>query len=124
MGWPVRRAFNKFGAQRTDGFASKGEAALFQLLKLREQSGEIKDIRHPARVHLTCQIHWNVDFEFTFVKTRKKGWAEYKGFEDRRYRICKQLWKGGFGPGLLEVWKGHYSSPRLVEIIKPKRSAK
>jgi hypothetical protein len=114
------KSANKFGAIRTDGFASKGEAAVFQILKLREKSGEITGIRHPARVHLTCGIYWNVDFNFISVKSGHTIWAEYKGFEDRRYRMCKKLWEGGFGPGTLEIWKGSWMRPMLVEVVKPK----
>ena len=121
MVWPVRR-LNKFGAQRTDGFASKGEASLHQILSLREKAGEIKLIKCQQRVHLVCGIYWKVDFQFYTTKKNRQVWAEFKGFEDARYLLIKKLWACGFGPGELEVWKGSWQRPYLAEKIVPAKA--
>ena len=121
MGWPIRR--NKFGAQRTNGYSSKLEAAVRQILDLREKAGEISDIKRGA-VELTCGIRWNVDFNYLDVKTGKRVWVEAKGVETERYRICLKLWRGGFGPGVLEIWKGDWRRPVLVDIVKPNKEVK
>ena len=121
VGWQIRR--NKFGAQRTNGYSSKLEAAVRQILDLREKAGEISDIQRGG-VHLTCGIRWNVDFNYLDVKTGERVWVEAKGVETERYRICLKLWRGGFGPGDLEVWKGNWRRPMLVEIVKPNKEVK
>ena len=118
MDWPARKL--KFGNQRTNGFASKLEAAVHQILMLREKSGEITDVKRGG-VELTCGINWNVDFNYIDKKTKKRVWVEAKGVETERYRLCLKLWRGGHGPGPLEIWKGSWQKPMLVEIVYPKR---
>jgi len=98
---------------------SKLERAVHGIMKLREKAGEIRDLKQQRRVDLGDGIDWAVDFSFIDNKTGEKTWAEAKGLEDARYRICKKLWKSR-GPGPLEIWKGHYRQPRLVEIVIPK----
>ena len=44
---------NKFNATRSNGFASKLESSLYGLLKIRELSGEISQIRCQDPVELT-----------------------------------------------------------------------
>lgn len=111
---------NKFRAIRTNGFSSKLESAVYEILKLREKAGEISDIQQQASVDLGFDIRWKVDYSFTVRETGKRFWAEAKGIETDRYRICLKLWRGGQGPGPLEIWKGSYQKPKLVEIIYPK----
>jgi hypothetical protein len=111
------------GNERTDGYASKLEAAVKRILDLRELAGEISDIKRGA-VELTCGIKWNVDFNFIDNSTKKRVWCEAKGMETERYRICKKLWAGGFGPGDLEIWKGSWQKPCLVEVIKPSKKGR
>lgn len=123
MGWPIPRR-NKFGAQRTDGFSSKLEAGLHQILVARMLSGEIDSIRQQVSVDLTCGIRWRVDFLFRVVKTGQQVWAEAKGCETDRYRLCLKLWRGGHGPGPLEIWKGDWRRPKLVEVVIPQTRRK
>jgi hypothetical protein len=65
-----------------------------------------------------------VDFNFLDLKTKKRVWVEAKGCETERYRLCLKLWRGGHGPGELEIWKGSWQRPILVEIVKPDRRKK
>lgn len=108
---------NKYQNIRTNGFASKLEAEVYKILKMRERAGEISDIKKQQRVDLTCGISWRVDFSFFDKATKKRTYAEAKGMAGERYRLCRKLWKGGHGPGKLEIWKGSYKSPKLAEIV-------
>ena len=114
--WPKK---NKFGAIRSNGYGSKLENAVYQILLLREKSGEIKDIRKQHLVDLGYRIFWKVDFSFLEISTDERVWAEAKGIETERYRICLKLWRYGNGPGKLEIWKGSYQRPTLDEIVIP-----
>ena len=74
---------NKYSAKRVShagySFASKLEAAVFDILKLRECAGEIKDIQCQAHVKLTkAKIVYIPDFKFTDVKSGEEYYAEAK----------------------------------------------
>ena len=61
------RGLRNYGAVRTNGFSSKFESAVYDLLKLRERAGEIFDIRCQQPVVLqpgprTVKITWKIDF--------------------------------------------------------------
>lgn len=116
--WPVKKkGTNKYNAMRTAGFGSKLEASVYQLLLFRQKVGEIKDIKQQVSVDLSCGINWKVDFQFYDRIRKRTMYAEAKGIETERYRICLKLWRGGHGPGPLEIYKGSYKSPKLVDII-------
>jgi hypothetical protein len=113
---------HKYGATRTaDGFPSKLEAAVYQILCLRERAGEIKDIRRQHCVDLGYDIRWKVDFSFTECATGETVWAEAKGQWTADASIKLRMWKNGRGPGKLEIWRGDYRRPQLVEVIEPKK---
>src|SRR3990167_6740490 len=117
MGYIIRQPKqNKYGALRSGPYGSKLEQAVYQVLKLREKSGELTDIKQQVAVNLICGITWKVDFSFGCLLTDRRTYVEAKGMETDRYRICKKLWTK-FGPGPLEIWKGIYQSPYLDEII-------
>ena len=117
--------WSKYRAIRTNGFSSKLENAVYQILKLREKAGEISDIRQQDCVDLGFGIRWKVDFSF-FMKNvtdkffGKRVYVEAKGVKTERYRMCLKLWEGGQGPGPLEIWEGHYLKPMIKQIIIPK----
>lgn len=118
--WPKNRKRNKFGATRTpDGFPSKLEAAVYQLLLLRERMGEIKNISRQPSVKLTrAAIGYKPDFKYIDCKTGETVHVEAKGQETEGYSIRKRLWKY-YGPGRLEIYKGHYRRPGLQEVVVP-----
>lgn len=138
-GWPFRRFAgrreHKFNADTSGGGSSKLERSVHALLLLREKSGEIDDIKRQCSVELGIEIvisartqkerrriiRWKVDFCFRVVKTDERMWAEAKGIETRLYRKQLRLWREGAGPGRIEIWKGNYRRPRLVEIVEPKK---
>lgn len=113
---------NKYKAARTNGLSSKLESAVYDLLKLREKAGEIKDIKLQQTVVLQeggkdVRIAWKVDFSFINKATEGLEYAEAKGIETGDYRIKLKLWKKN-PPAPLEIWKGDYRRPKLVEKIK------
>lgn len=114
---------NKYNAKRTtvDGasFPSGLEASVYCLLKLREKSGEIKDIKRYASVYLMGRISWKVDFSCWDIANKRHLWVEAKGMECREYLLKKEIWRCGFGPGPLEIWKGTARKPVYIETIYP-----
>lgn len=115
---------NKYGNKRTEhagySFASKAEAALYDLLRLREKAGEIKDIRNQVHVRLTAAaVTYVPDFAFWDIKENTYKYAEYKGFETDVFKIKLRLWRF-YGPGPIEIWRGHYAKIFLAETVIPK----
>ena len=109
----------KYFNERTSGFASRAEFQCFQLLKLRERAGEIKDIQCQVTSPLTAGITHKTDFKFFDIQRNAYVWAEYKGFEDARWRMIRKLWKE-HGPGVLEIYKGAGLRISCTETITPK----
>ncbi len=117
--WPRATRANKFGAKKTNGFASKLEHAVYQVLKLREISGEIKLLKTQARVTLTdAKIVYIPDFQCEHIATGEVFYVEAKGSETPEWKLKKRLWKV-YGPGRLEIWKGTHVKPRFVENVIP-----
>jgi hypothetical protein len=113
---------SKFGAMRTaDGFPSKLEASVFQILQLREKAGQIKEIKRQEIVILqdgpsNRRITWRVDFSFIEVKTNQKWLCEAKGVETEVYKLKLKLYRAR-GTSPLEIWKGTHKAPILYEIV-------
>lgn len=113
---------NKFKAIKQNGFDSKLENAVHEILKLRVLAGEFVEIIKQPRVDLVCGIKWRVDFQC--VKPDGESiFVEAKGFETEPYRLKKKLWNG-FGPGVLEIWKGSARKPYCDEILKMGKNEK
>lgn len=106
-------------ATRTNGFASKLEAAVYDQLVLRMKAGEISRIECQDVVDLGLGIKWKIDF-----KCKKPNgeafWVEAKGYETREYRMKLKMWKCGGGKGVLEIYKGTHLRPVLVETVTPR----
>lgn len=110
-----------YGAKSVDGFPSKLEKAVYDLLKLREITGEIEDIKRQETVVLqdgpqNMRITWRVDFSFIDVKTGKKVYAEAKGYPTEVYALKLKMFRKN-PPGRLEIYKGTYKNPILTEVI-------
>jgi hypothetical protein len=100
-------------------FASKLERALFDLLKLREMAGEIRDIQCQDSIYLTdAEILYKPDFKYTVVATGEPEWAESKGFPTPSFAIKKRLWKY-YGPGRLLIYEGTHQRLVHSETIIP-----
>lgn len=119
-----RSKFNKYNRTRTaNGFDSKLEEAVYNILLMRERNGEIKDIRRQHTIVLqegkrTTRIVWKCDFSFTDIKTGKTVFAEAKGFQDRVYLLKLKMFRAK-PQGRLEIYKGTYQRPFLAEVIEP-----
>lgn len=118
---------HKYGSKKVDhagySFASKLEAALFDLLKLRERAGEIAEIQVQDTIRLTkAEIIYKPDFRFVVVATGLPEWAEAKGLETPEWRIKRRLWLA-YGPGPLHVYKGAYNRIKHSETLVPKEAA-
>ena len=99
---------------------SKIEHAVFFQLELREKNGEITDLKKNPTVELLSTPLGLIKYKADAGYSDKDGprWVEVKGVEGERWRIIRKLWSL-FGPGPLEVYKGTYKRPYLVEVIYP-----
>lgn len=118
------RSKNKYGNTKVShagqSFASKGEAGLYDFLKLLEMAGEIRGLKSQVYVYLTkARIAYIADFSYERVATGQVEYAEYKGFETPEWRIKRRLWEY-YGPGDLLVYKASSRGPVLKETLKPK----
>ena len=114
---------NKFKAVRTNGFASKLEAAGYEWLKARENVGEIKDIKCQQAVTLIemngHSIRWKIDFSFVDCKTERLEYCEIKGVETADYRIKLKLYKMN-PPAPLTIVKGTHRRLFIAERVEKK----
>lgn len=113
---------NKYRAKRTEGFPSKLEAAVYYKLLEREKVGAIKNIKRQQQVVLQggpreTRITWRIDFSFEISDTGELCYAEAKGIENADYKIKLKLFRAN-PPGRLEIWRGSYKNPKLVEIVE------
>jgi hypothetical protein len=120
----INRSKEKYSRKKVEragySFDSKLEAALFDQLKLRERAGEISDLQAQDTIYLTdARIMYKPDFKSILVKTGEPIWHEAKGLELPIWRIKLRLWRH-YGPGPLEIWKGHYGKLTLTETVFPK----
>lgn len=111
-------------AKRTNGFPSKLESAVFDILTLRERAGEITDIKRQQVVELQgggrdTRITWRLDFSYTDVTNGKTVYVEAKGFEEQIYKRNLKMWRFN-PPAKLEIYKGSYKNVKLVEVIEAK----
>ena len=112
---------NKFGARRTNGFASALENAVYQKLLERQVLGEISNIKMQSTVTLIdcdkcgTRMTWKVDF--SFEEDGKLAFAEAKGVEDKTYRAKLKRWRE-IKPAKLYIYKGSWRNPKLVEVIE------
>lgn len=113
-------------------FSSKLEAATFDLLKQREENGEIKIINCQDNIYLTeARILYIADFKCQEIKSKEVDmfgneviegdffWCESKGYKTDVWAIKKRLWRH-YGPGKLEIYEGSWQKPKLKEVIIPK----
>lgn len=125
-----RRAARQFNNQKIEtcgySFSSKLEAAVFMILKCRQQEGEISDIQVQDHVLICgpqgheCNSKCKIEYIADFKCTKPDGsviHVEAKGYENERWPMKRRLWMH-WGPNPLEVWKGNHTRPFLEEILK------
>ncbi len=113
--------YKKYKAERTNGFASKLEAAVYDVLCLLEANGQIKDLKTQVTVDLVrgakdVRIRMRVDFSCINCASGKLEYHEAKGFETPEFKLKKRLWKSN-PPGVLHLWKGSHKNPKVVELV-------
>lgn len=108
----------KIKATKTNGFASKLENSVHEILLKRQADGEIKDIRIQHTYEIVKGLRWKVDFSFEDCATGQRIYCEAKGFPTDVYKLKLRMYKI-HGKHRLEIWKGSYKKPVLVEIIEP-----
>jgi len=116
-------AGNSYGAKRVEhagrSFASKFEAAVFDMLWLREKAQEIRDLVCQVHVHLTAaKIVYIADYSWIECANDQRLYGETKGYETDVWRIKRRLWQH-YGPGPLLIWRGSHRKYRLHETIVP-----
>lgn len=119
------RGKNKYGSTRVShagfSFASKLEAAVYDMLKERELAGEIKIEQMQAQVKLTkAEIIYKPDFKCSYTASGIDFFVEAKGLETDVWRIKRRLWIH-YGPSSLYVYKGSHKRLRLHEVLEPKQ---
>lgn len=116
---------NKYGAKPTRGFASKLEAAVYDILIERQSRGELSDIKRQQTVVLQdgpagVRIAWKVDFSYMSAEDGRTVYVEAKGLETNDYVLKVKLWRND-PPYELEIYRGNWDRPRLVERIVTKQ---
>jgi hypothetical protein len=109
----------KYRSTPTNGFGSKLESAVRDILRAREKAGEIRDIRCQQTIVLQegardQRITWRVDF--AFEEAGATAYAEAKGFATRDYKLKLKLYKGTRKERLY-IYGGSYQRPRLIEVV-------
>ena len=93
----TRKGWNKYGAKKTNGFASGKEARRFQELSLLLLAGDIADLEIQPRfeliVHETKIGRYTPDFRYKDTQTGEVVVEEVKGFRTRDYILRAKLFK-------------------------------
>lgn len=114
----------KYGNRRTNysgySFSSKLETAVFQILKLREAAGEIRDIVTQPNIFITeAAIRMIPDFKAFDIKAGCDWYFEAKGVETDVWRLKLKLYRV-YGPAPLTIYKGSWKSPSEHETVHPR----
>lgn len=117
----MRRGRGKYGARKTNGFASALESATFDWLKGLQDEGKIKDLKCQHTVVLQggnkrTLIRWKVDFSFTNLEGQTEL-VEAKGVETDVYKLKLRLYRN-LAPYRLTIVKGTWKHLKVVEVIE------
>jgi len=112
-------------AVKTNGFSSKLENKVHEMLLERVASGELSDLRCQHRVDLIYgethknRMEWKIDFSAIDNATGNRKFFEAKGFSEDIYKIKLKLFRV-IGEGVLEIWKyAKGGSIYLSETVVP-----
>jgi hypothetical protein len=121
----AKKKGNKYGAKET--ICSAGhphpsglEAAVCELLILREKAGDIRNLKYQETLHLAYGVKWKVDWSFEQGPNWIPSFAEAKGKDTADFRLKLRMFKEGCGKGPLELWRGTHRRPYLEKMIHPK----
>lgn len=100
-------------------FASKLEAAVYLILKAEEQAGLIANVKCQPNIRMTDAGILMIP-DFSYERNGKLEFCEAKGFPTDVWKLKLRLWKNGYGPGPLRIFKGSHRRPVQTEIVVPK----
>ena len=104
-------------------FDSQAEAYLYVWLKNEMEKGVFTEIKCQDSVYLSAaRFLYKPDFRCTLCD-QSLEWHEMKGFETNTWRRNRKLWKCGYGPGKLTVWKKNRRGIYIHEVIVPQKVA-
>jgi hypothetical protein len=83
---PFRQMQNKFGAKRTNGYASKRESEYAAALQLQKQSGVVLDWLEQVPVRLPGGTKYVVDF-MVIARDGSVKFVEVKGMQTQVWRL-------------------------------------
>lgn len=120
---------NKFGNRTSKGldgytYHSALEAAVSNILYYRERAGELTVVKRQQHIHYYSEGVKICEYWPDFTVRLKNGefmWVEAKGKENPDWVAKVNLWRAG-GPGVLELWKGHWQRPGLADTIVPAKA--
>lgn len=84
---------HKYGAVRTGGYASQGEAARAHELRLLAAAGEISDLREQVPVVVSpdgCQ-RITLRADFVYLEDGREVIEDFKGFETEAFKLKWKL---------------------------------
>ncbi len=88
-------------------FDSKKEAAYYVQLKLRQQAGEIRDLKRQVQFDLVVRGHhvcaYRADFVYVDCATDKTVVADSKGYRTSTYALKAKLMQACYGIEVQEV---------------------
>ena len=103
----IREKRNKYGNQRTEGFASAREAKRFKELQLLEKAGKIKwlELQEPLSVVINGKkvCTWFADFTYWDIPNRGYVREDAKGVRTPVYRLKKKLVEAFWHIKIVEV---------------------
>lgn len=106
-----------FKALEDRKFGSKLERAVGQWLALRQESGEITDLKFQQAVKLSrAKITWRIDF--SYIENGKLYYHEAKGREIPPYPTQLKLFRV-YGEAPLRISKGSPTKHKIVETVFP-----
>jgi hypothetical protein len=102
------------------------EAAVNNLLLLRERAGELRIIKRQERVPLIVNgvkvCTWVPDFTVEMIAEAEERLIEAKGFTTQLFLLKKKIYMAT-GTRKVEMWGGSARAPKLMEILVPKEFA-
>lgn len=97
---------SKYGAVRTNGFASKAESRRYDDLVLMQRAGMIAELKTQVRFMFTIGsvdiCSYIADFQYVDLKTGKMVTEDCKGYKTPEYKIKKRLMLAVYGIEIFE----------------------
>lgn len=102
---------SKYGAIRTNGYASKREASRAQALKILERAGNISELKEQVVFEIAPSVviqgrkrpPMKYIADFVYIEDGVQVVEDCKGFRTSEYRIKRHLMKSVHGIEILET---------------------